>query len=219
MAPHPHWPLFDLRIATPRVELRYPDDSLAARIVERATQGIHDPAYMPFGIGWTDVPLGGTQERQSLQFLWRARAEWSPAKWDLPFATLLDGEVIGVLHIGATDFTITKLFGTGSWLGREFQGRGLGKEMRAAVLHFGFAGLGAERAETSAWEDNDSSLGVTRSLGYVANGDAVAIRRGEPARQLRYSMTRAQWEARRRDDIRIEGLDECRTFFGLDGGW
>ena len=38
--------------------------------------------------------------------------------------------------------------GTGSWLGRPYQGRGIGKEMRGAVLALAFDGLGAEVAET-----------------------------------------------------------------------
>lgn len=25
---HPHWPLFDVAVRTPRLELRYPDDEL-----------------------------------------------------------------------------------------------------------------------------------------------------------------------------------------------
>ena len=51
---------------------------------------------------------------------------------------------------------------TGSWLGLRHQGHGIGKEMRAAVLHFAFAGLGAIEALSGAWDDNKPSLGVER---------------------------------------------------------
>ena len=40
------WPLFDLRVTTPRLSLRYVADELVA-------QGIHDPATMPFSEPWT----------------------------------------------------------------------------------------------------------------------------------------------------------------------
>ena len=51
-----HWPLFGLTVRTPRVELRYPDDAAVAEIASRSgTDGIHDPAFMPFGFEWTDV--------------------------------------------------------------------------------------------------------------------------------------------------------------------
>lgn len=101
--------------------------------------------------------------------------------------------------------------------------------MRAAVLHLAFAGLGARWCETFAWDDNASSLGVTRRLGYEDNGVEMDLRRGEPAALHRFRMTREQWEGRRRRDIRIEGLEACLDLFGLPqaaagadacaGGW
>ena len=104
---------------------------------------------------------------------------------------------------------------TGSWLTRSAQGRGLGKEMRAAVLHLAFAGLGAERAVSAAFEDNAASLAVSRSLGYVENGDGIHSRRGRPARRINLLLLRSEWERRRRDDIQIEGLEACLPLFGL----
>src|SRR5205823_2524831 len=109
----------------------------------------------------------------------------------------------------------TRTFETGSWLGRDFQGQGIGKEMRAAVLHFGFAGLGATRAISGAFEDNPQSIGVSRAVGYADNGDQIVVRRGERARQLRFKMERADWERRRRDDIVIENLVPCFPLFGI----
>ena len=31
---HPYWPLFDLQVRTPRLELRYPDDELAFGLID-----------------------------------------------------------------------------------------------------------------------------------------------------------------------------------------
>jgi RimJ/RimL family protein N-acetyltransferase len=81
--------------------------------------------------------------------------------------------------------------------------------MRSAVLHLAFAELGAEVAETSAFADNPASLGVTRALGYQENGWYLDVREGQQARHLRFLMTRADWETRRRDDITVEGLEPC----------
>jgi RimJ/RimL family protein N-acetyltransferase len=86
--------------------------------------------------------------------------------------------------------------------------------MRAAALHLGFAGLGANVAITGAWHDNAASLGVTRSLGYVPNGEEILLRRDKPDVMLHFRMARADWEARRRDDITIEGLEPCLGLFG-----
>jgi RimJ/RimL family protein N-acetyltransferase len=208
---HPYWPLFDLSVRTPRVELRYPDDELATKTVELSTKGIHDPATMPFGMPWTDQP-SPEFERNSMRHYWRNRAEHDVDKWTLNFIVLVDGEPAGVQGLNAENFAKTRVAGTGSWLGRQFQGRGLGKEMRAAVLHFAFAGLDAQRCLSGAWHDNAPSLGVSRSLGYVDNGEDIALRRGEPDRQIRLLLTRDAWETRRRDDIEIAGLAACREF-------
>jgi RimJ/RimL family protein N-acetyltransferase len=204
-----HWPLFGLRIRTPRVELRYPTDDDASALAELAERGIHDPDTMPFGIPWTDQGPA-----QHLQFFWRNRAEWTPEQWHCPLVTLLDEEVVGTQGIFANHFATLRTFETGSWLGRAHQGKGIGKEMRAAIVHLGFAGLSAIEAVTGAWHDNHPSLGVTRALGYLDNGEQRMPRRDEGDRMLKFRLPREVWEQRRRDDIEIEGLEPCLELFG-----
>jgi RimJ/RimL family protein N-acetyltransferase len=116
----------------------------------------------------------------------------------------------------ATRFALLRTVKTGSWVGLGQQGRGIGKEMRAAVLHFAFAGLGALRAETAAFEDNAASLTVTRSLGYRPNGDDVRPQRDCPGRQLRFTLSDEEWELRRRHDIEIDGLEACAPLLGIE---
>ena len=212
---HPVWPLFDLRVRTPRLELRYIDDNLATELAQLAARGIHDPAFMPFMLPWTDEP-SPQLERSSMRWYWKGRAETSPARWHLMLAAIVDGIAIGMTSLDANEFSTSREFESGSWLGREYQGRGLGKEMREATLHLGFEGLGAEYATTSAWTDNGPSLGVTRSLGYEANGGRRAIRRGQPADSLLFRMTREDWQRRlRRGDITIDGLEPALPLLGL----
>jgi RimJ/RimL family protein N-acetyltransferase len=124
--------------------------------------------------------------------------------------------VVGVQGMIATDFTIKRQVGTGSWVGQGYQGRGLGKEMRAAILHLAFAGLGAVRATSGAFEDNAASLAVSRALDYVENGDDIGAPRGTPVRQIRLLLTRENWEKNRRADIQIHGLEPCLPMFGID---
>jgi RimJ/RimL family protein N-acetyltransferase len=209
---HPYWPLFDLSIRTPRVELRYPDDELVFRTVEVSLRGIHDPATMPFGFPWTDAK-SPEFERNSLKHHWKNRADHTPSNWQVPFVVLVDGEAAGIQGINAHNFAKLRQAETGSWLGKDFQGRGIGKEMRAAALHFLFAGLGAERAISGAWHDNPSSLGVSRALGYRENGTEYRMRRDQPDRLVHLLLTREQWEPTRRDDIEIVGLEGCLDMF------
>jgi RimJ/RimL family protein N-acetyltransferase len=209
-----YWPLFGLRIETPLLTLRYPDDDDIATLAELGAAGVHDPGWMPFTIPWTDVapPL---QQRQSMQFIWRTRAEWAPEHWHMPMAVVVDDRVVGVQAALADQFAVLRTVSTGSWLGRLYQGKGIGTEMRAAILHLAFAGLGAEYALSRAFVDNEASIRVTSRLGYEEVGRQVVVRRDAPAWMIDFRPPRPGWEPRRRDDIAIVGLDACRELFAV----
>jgi RimJ/RimL family protein N-acetyltransferase len=209
-----HWPLFDLEVRTPRLTLRYLDDELVHEVVAVASRGVHDPATMPFLIPWTDLPTP-QMEQEAMRFYWRTRASVRPDAWNLQFAVLVDGAAVGMCDLAAEHFGVLRQFTTGSWLGREFQGRGLGKEFRMAALTLGFDGLGAEFALTGAWHDNAASRGVTESLGYREVGRHRALRRGVPDEQVDYRMSKEHWATIRRDDIVVEGVSAARTFLDI----
>jgi RimJ/RimL family protein N-acetyltransferase len=208
------WPLYQLRIETPRLVLSYPTDAHLDALNAVADRGIHDPDVMPFAIPWTDDPPD-IRPRNSLQFWWGTRASWTPSRWILTMMVTAANQIVGAQGLHATDFATTHQVATGSWLGQSYQRRGIGTEMRAAILHLAFAGLSAERAISMAFEDNPASLGVSRALGYVDNGDDVMPRRGRPARLIRLRLDRATWERHRRNDIQIHGLEACLPMFGV----
>ena len=210
-----YWPLFDLRIVTPRLTLVYPTDVQLDRLAALSAAGIHDADVMPFNIPWSrgETPL---IQRGTLQYHWRQRAQWTPAAWELTLVTIVEDSVAGTQSLRADDFGVTRAVETGSWLGRAYQGRGIGTEMRSAILHLAFAGLGAVVAYTSVFADNPASLGVNRALGYTANGSRWVEREGKPAQKLYFQLPREDWEHRRREDIRIVGLEACLDLFGVN---
>jgi RimJ/RimL family protein N-acetyltransferase len=210
-----HWPLFGLEVRTPRLTLRYLDDELAAEAVDVALGGVHDPADMPFLVPWTDQP-SPQLEQEALRFYWHTRSSVRPDSWNLQFAVLVDGSVVGMCDLGAEHFATMRQFTTGSWLGRTFQRQGLGKEFRTAALTLGFDGLGAEYALTGAWHDNAASRGVTESLGYIEIGRRRMLRRDTPDEQVDYRMSKEHWATMRRTDITLHGVDAARTFLGID---
>lgn len=211
---HPYWPLFDLRVRTPRLEIRHPTDDDLNALVALTDAGIHDPAVMPFSIPWTDTPLPN-RHRESMQYWWGARATWSPRDWRFTGAVFVDDQVVGVQELAARDFDPLRSVKTGSWLGRQHQGHGIGAEMRAAILHLAFDGLGAREALSGAFWDNEASLATSRSLGYTYNGEELLLRRDQPDRMINLRLDRDTWSTGRRDDIAIEGLTPgCGAMFG-----
>jgi RimJ/RimL family protein N-acetyltransferase len=209
-----HWPLFGLRLRTPRLELRVPDlDDLGA-LADLAGAGVHDPAVQPFVAGWTDAEPEQVA-RNVLQWQWSMMGRWSPQDWGLQFVAVADGRVIGTQALDGRDFAVLRQVGTGSWLGREFHGQGYGTEMRAAVLHLAFDGLHAEYATSEAFADNGASYGVSRKLGYVDNGVERHLVRGKPVVGRRLRLDRDGWSAARTVEVTVEGLEPCLPMLGL----
>jgi RimJ/RimL family protein N-acetyltransferase/ribosomal protein S18 acetylase RimI-like enzyme len=175
----PH-PLTRLRVRTPRLELRLATRKELRTLGELAQGGIHDPALMPFRVAWTDDGDRPGFVDEGIEHHEARLREWQPDDWTLNLIAFHHGRPIGVQSIRGERFAERRIVDTGSWLGREFQGQGLGTEMRAAALYLAFEGLAATLATSGAIEGNPQSLGVSRKLGYEIVGSHVVSPRGEP---------------------------------------
>ena len=212
MSAHP-WPLFDLRIRTPRLELRLPTDDDLMELARVAAAGVVEEGKTVFLVPWHKLPSTAL-ERQFLLHWWHVRGTWSPAKWQLPLAVVADGRPIGMQDLLASDFAIRRSVSTGSWLGREFHGHGHGTEMRAAVLALAFDGLGAEIAKSGYFVGNDASARVSSKLGYLPDGEEIYAVEGRRIVEKMVKVTRETW---RRDlyPVTIDGLEPCLGLFGV----
>lgn len=208
------WPLADLKLRTPMLELRWPSESDLIALAELATLDVHDPGVQPFLVPWTDAPPA-ERARSVLQYQWSCWGSWQPDNWRLGLVAVRDGVVTGVQDMNARDFAVLRQVSTGSWLGQAYQGQGIGTEMRAAVLHLAFAGLGAEHAVSSAFQDNPSSIRVSHKLGYRDDGIEHHVVRGRAMMTYRLRLTRADWEAARSVPVEVEGLAPCLPHFGV----
>jgi RimJ/RimL family protein N-acetyltransferase len=209
-----YWPLFGLRLRTPRLTLTPLAESDLPEALEIVLGGIHPEEQMPFMRPWTAVPraelVGNT-----LRHWWTQRGSATPEDWSVPFAVRIDGVLAGLQDLVGRAFAVRRLVSTGSWLGQAHQGRGIGTEMRCAVLQFAFDSLGATRADSGAFLDNPASLRVSEKVGYQLDGTAVHERRpGERAVEQRLTLTpetfrRPSWT------VGVDGFEPCRSFFGL----
>ncbi|WP_030159315.1 GNAT family N-acetyltransferase [Glycomyces sp. NRRL B-16210] len=203
-----HLPVLRLRLRTERLELRLPadHDELSA-LADTAAAGVHDPAFMPFNIPWTD---GSPAERGRSVALWyhRAVGRWDAEHWSIPFTVFRQGAPIGVQVLAGKRFAITREVDSGSWLGLAHQGNGLGTEMRAAVLHLAFAGLEAQTARSGSFDGNDASAGVSRRLGYHPDGEEYLVVQDRRRHMQRWRLDRENWEAHREHEVAIDGLDQ-----------
>ena len=163
------WPLADLELSTPRLTLRPIRDDDLGPLADAANAGIHDPAVMPFARPWTDADPR-TLGRELAMYQWHVRSAARRDDWTINFVVLLDDQPVGSQSLRAKNFDVLRTVSSGSWLTRAVQGRGLGTEMRAAILLFSFDLLHAEFAASGAAAWNEASLAVSRRLGYRENG-------------------------------------------------
>ena len=208
------WPLAGLRLLTPSLELRLGTPSDLEALAGLAADGVHEPDVQPFVVPWTDASPA-ERARSALQYQWRQWGAWTPDKWSLDLVVLHEDTVVGTQVVNAKDFAVLREVSTGSWLGRAHQGKGIGTQMRAAVLQLAFEGLGALQATSGAFADNHASLGVSRKLGYADDGIERYVVRGNAVTSLRLRLDRETWQRTRWLPVTVHGLEPCLPMFGV----
>jgi RimJ/RimL family protein N-acetyltransferase len=210
---HPYWPLFDLRLRTGDVTLRPMTETDQLTVAALLPADVElNPAATTYAVDDSDVNRGIVIH----QSYWKAYGTWHPESWRLNFAVLVDDEFVGTQELEGNDFPRLRTVDSASFLVKSVRGRGIGKQMRRAVLGLAFGPMGAQAAITSAWHDNHASLGVSRALGYRPNGETFDRRGDGRDTMVHLRMLRADWVASgAADAVSISGFEECRHLFGI----
>ena len=208
--------LYGLRLGTPRLELRLGCRAELEALAEVAKAGIHPPHEMPFAVPWTDASGDPDFVTDFVAHHEETLAAWAPEEWRLNLLAFHDGRPVGSQALRATGFSVDHTVDTGSWLGIASQGRGLGTEMRVAVLELAFGCLGA-RAARSGWLEGGAaqSAGVSARLGYREVGTHVERPRGDPVAHHDLVLDVAEWA--RPFAVEIVGAEPCLPLFGATG--
>lgn len=208
------YPLLGTRVSTPKLELRGATDDLldqlAPLVRDDKTHADPPPYDDPMSFYEPDPDL---RVAAWLRAIWRGRGRVDADAWRLYFVVMVDGHPVGEQTLSGVSFSALGTVTTFSWLSIDQRGRGIGREMREAVLHLAFDGLGAREASSDAFIDNVGSNAISRDLGYQPNGSEWATRQGEPALLNRWRLTRETWERRRRGDIELHDVDAYKALF------
>jgi len=206
-------PLYGLRLRTPRLELRLGSRQELVELGRVAERGVHPPREMPFAVAWSDR-IGQPDFLDGfLAFHEDHLSRWSHEEWTLNLLVWRHGTLVGTQGMATARFAETHRVHTGSWIGREHHGRGIGTEMRAAVLELAFGGLGASVAASDWLDGNDASRRVSEKLGYVEVGLGSVNPRGDQVVQHQVELARERWRCP--VPVEIEGLEPCLPLFGL----
>lgn len=213
------WPPFGLRIESPRLILRQIRETDFPQYIAAATSGITSSGRSPFVSPWDENPPE-KMAKNSLTWLWSRRASIGPDRWYLMLAVFLknddgsEGPLIGMQDVYAENWRLLRTVASGSWLRADQQGKGLGREQRAAMIMWAFDHFEAEYAESAAYDWNAASLRVSETLGYFQCGTRrVPDAYGKTAEweyQLRLAkndFVRPPWSAK------VTGAKELAAFF------
>jgi hypothetical protein len=84
-------PLYELRLRTPRLELRLGNSDELAALARLAQEGIHRPKEMPFAMAWTDRRDEEGFVESFVESHEAALRDWRPEKWSLNLLVFVGG--------------------------------------------------------------------------------------------------------------------------------
>lgn len=203
-------------ISTPRLQLRAASDERLEALAPLVAAGKATADPPP----WDDPsafyePDPDVRVNRWMQAVWRGRGTVRSDAWRLYFAAFVDDEPVGQQDLTGHDFNDFGTVESTSWVTTDRRGQGIGTEMRAAILHLAFEGLGAREAHSEGAIDNAGSNAVSERLGYERNGVAWATHQDKPVLGQRWRLTREDWLTGRRSDIELTGVTACRQALGI----
>jgi hypothetical protein len=207
-------PLYGLRLATPRLELRLGSRAELEALAEVARAGIHPPDEMPFAVPWTDASDDPDFVTGFVEHHEQALEAWTPTAWSLNLLVFHDGARSGRRRSVPSGSRST---------GRSTPGRGSAQRARvagsarAAVLELAFGRLGAATAR-SGWLEGGAgqSARVSARLGYREVGTHLEQPRGEPVAHHDLVLEADRWSCP--FPVGIEGVEPCLGLFGARTG-
>lgn len=209
------WPQFALRIRSGPVELAAVRDEDIPTLADLAERGIHDPHSMPFAFPWTDAPKTELARSMAVHY-WSSRAANCVDHWSLELVVRHDGRIVGIQAFETANYLVTRTGETGSWLGLEHQGQGIGTLMRQTMCAFVFDHLGAEQITSAAFTDNPASAAVSRKVGYSLNGQTRRKRRDDELAICQELVLRPAELIRSTYALEVDGAEVLRRDIGLE---
>lgn len=210
------FPPFGVRLRCGDVTLAGTTPEHVPELIAAAKDGVYDLGSglpMPFVFDWPSLP---DQDLNMWQHVWSSWGKFTPDVWMLKLSVIVDGRAIGCQDvINNNSFLTTRVLETGSWIGLQYQGGGIGTRIRQMVAMLCFDYLGAEELVSGYIDGNVKSAGVSRKVGYVQNG----VRRlpsGDSYRVERLVRLTPDALVRPAEPLEVEGLEAFRRFIGLD---
>ncbi len=160
---------------------------------EPALQQIADDESL-WIFGLTDLSRSG-ELKKYMESAIAAREEGTCAAW-----VIIDkktSQVAGCTRLAEISWNDERGQIGWTWIGRDFQGSGLNKEMKYLILSYGFDKLGLNRIEFKADERNHQSRQALIGIGATREGvlrQHMKLHNGHIRNTVFYSILRSEWD-------------------------
>ena len=203
----PNWPINSLAIHTERLALRVPREDDIEKINALLQTGVQAENTPEYSSSWLYIDKSN-RINEYIKDINTHYDNWKPDHWNLPLAVLFEDKPIGMQYISHKPIGNIYTFGSGMWVGLEYQNKGFATEMGRAVLKFGFETLNASTGFLGAWSDNKASLRVIEKLGYKECRRTLAERSGEQAENITLQFSGKNYIPEKYSDINIKGVSD-----------
>ena len=212
------YPPFGLRITCGDLVLRGITDDDLMPLVEVARRGVHarDEEHTPLGFDWPSAPPQYLAINYA-KWAWGHRVNFTAKSWILALVVEHQGRVVGVQEGKGENFAATRSVSTGSWLGQEFHGQGIGTAMRRVFCTFLVDHLDAVEVMSSAFTDNEASQKVSTKVGYRELGRRRAFRGTRTGTDEVLFQLTPDTLVRPDEPLEVVGVEPLRRYLGLDG--
>jgi RimJ/RimL family protein N-acetyltransferase len=213
------WPLYGLELRCDDLLLRPAGDDCAA--LGRVVFNLLEPDEHHFLPHWAQMRSDTIEAtaRNVLRWSWQQRFELTGDNWYIPFAVVRDRQVLGLQSGSAEMFSVRRDVHTESCLDSDARQSGVGGRMRAMIIEFAFAHLGALTVSSGCTLGNEASKRVSGKLGYIDDGTYIDAVNGQRHVGHRPRLSRERWAQFRPDwldDLDVTGLGPVLELFGHD---
>lgn len=209
------WPPYALTIRCGDLTLSPVREADLPELLRAAKGGVQPEGLRVFPLNWDEGDMR-TVAGNLATYHWGVRAATKPDNWAFEFTARLRGEVIGVQSIRAEHYPVLHAAETGSWMSREFQGRGLGTLMRQTIAAAFFDSFDAKELYTTYVDGNAPSRRVSEKTGYVENGRVRSTNADGEATVSHRMVLRPEALVRPAEPVVVIGAEPFRDFLGLD---
>lgn len=165
--------------------------------------------------GWYKAGHDVANARATLSYHAGSFAHIDHNDWQLPLGVYAGDELVGVQSLSSRSFSLLGIVKSGSWLGRDHRGQGIGTLARHAIVDAAFSQIRALGVASAALATNGASNRVSGKLGYRPNGSEFIEHLGQRAELINYLLDQGTYRSSNPPQVQHENWEPWLQAAGI----